>query len=64
MIHGTDRGTHQAEIMGVLPTSRPVTLTFTTIYRIADGKITEERGNADSLGLLQQLGVVALQRTE
>jgi hypothetical protein len=33
-----------------------------TIYRIAGGKIVEERGEEDGLGLLQQLGVVPTPR--
>ena len=42
--------------MSILPTGRSMTTTFTTIYRVADGKIAEEWGNADILGMLQQLG--------
>jgi predicted ester cyclase len=44
--------------MGVAPTGKRVTMTGISIHRIADGKIVEEWQQWDSLGLMQQLGVV------
>ncbi len=52
------RGTHQGEFLGIPPTGRRVQLTGITIFRVADGKVVEERGEDDALGLMQQLGVI------
>lgn len=54
----TARGTHKAEIMGVAPTDKQVTVTGISIIRVADGKIVEEWTNRDDLGMMQQLGLV------
>jgi steroid delta-isomerase-like uncharacterized protein len=54
----TASGTHQGEFMGVAPTGKRVTITGISIHRIAHGKIVEEWQQWDSLGLMQQLGVV------
>jgi len=58
VVRWTGRGTHQGVLLGIPPTGKQVTWTGMTIYRIADGKIVEERGEEDALGFLQQLGVV------
>ena len=52
------RGTHQGELMGIPATGKQVVLTSTNINRLAGGQIVEHWGEADNLGLLQQLGVV------
>jgi len=54
----TARGTHQGHLQGMAPTSQPVTVTGITILRIADGKIAESWSNSDTLGMMQQLGVI------
>jgi predicted ester cyclase len=54
----TARGTHTAELMGVAPTGREVTVEGTQFNRIRDGMIVEGRGLFDALGMLQQLGAV------
>jgi len=54
----TWRGTHNGEFMGVAPTGRQVTLTGICINRVVGGKIVEEWGEMDMLGLMQQLGAV------
>lgn len=51
-------GTHQGDFRGIPPTGRAVAWTGITILRIKDGKIVEESGESDALGLLQQLGVL------
>jgi steroid delta-isomerase-like uncharacterized protein len=51
-------GTHQGEFMGIAPTGKRVTITGISIHRIQSGKIVEEWQEWDSLGLMQQLGVV------
>jgi steroid delta-isomerase-like uncharacterized protein len=54
----TARGTHQAELFGFPATGKEATVTGMTIDRIVDGRIVESWTNWDTLGLLQQLGVV------
>ena len=54
----TARGTHKGPFMELRPTGKPITLTAIDILRIADGKIVEHWGEADTLGLLQQLGAI------
>ena len=54
----TVRGTHQGEYMGVWPTNKTVMVTGMDIHKIVNGKIVEQWSNWDTLGLLQQLGVV------
>jgi steroid delta-isomerase-like uncharacterized protein len=51
-------GTHQADLLGIPATGKQATVTGVTIDTIADGKLTESYNNWDTLGLLQQLGVV------
>jgi ketosteroid isomerase-like protein len=51
-------GTHQGELMGIAPTGKQVTVTGHAIYRIANGKIEEDWITGDTLGVLQQLGVI------
>lgn len=52
------RGTHTGELMGIAPTGRPVAVTGHAIYRIAKGQIEEDWITGDTLGVLQQLGVI------
>ncbi len=52
------RATHQGELMGIPPTGKQVTVTGMRIFRLAGGKIVEEWGVDDALGLMQQLGVI------
>ncbi len=54
----TVRGTHRGVLAGIPPTGRPITVTGMWILRIAGGKIAEQWGINDTLGLMQQLGVV------
>jgi predicted ester cyclase len=51
-------GTHKGEIMGIPPTNKKVTFSLITISRIAGGKIVEDHGQFDALGLMRQLGLV------
>ncbi len=57
----TVRGTHQGELMGIAPTGKRAEVTGISIVRFAGGKIAEEWGNWDTLGLLQQIGAVPAQ---
>ena len=54
----TARGTHQGDLMGMAATGKQATVTGITIDRIVDGRFTESWTNWDTLGLMQQLGVV------
>ena len=54
----TGRGTHQGELMGIPPTGKQVTVSGITVSRVKNGKVVEEWSNWDTLGMLQQLGVV------
>jgi predicted ester cyclase len=58
VVRQTYRGTHKGDLMGISPTGKQVTITSIDIGRFADGKLVEHWGATDSLGLLQQLGVV------
>jgi steroid delta-isomerase-like uncharacterized protein len=50
--------THTGPLMGIPPTGRQVTVSGIGIHRIVDGKIVEQWGIDDTLGLMRQLGVV------
>lgn len=52
------RGTHEGDLMGIAPTGKQSTVTGITIDRITDGRFVESWTNWDTLGMLQQLGVV------
>jgi steroid delta-isomerase-like uncharacterized protein len=54
----TCRGTHKGEYMGIAPTGKQVTWTLIFIRRFKGGKIAEQWTESDSLGTMQQLGVV------
>jgi steroid delta-isomerase-like uncharacterized protein len=54
----TLRGTHRGEFRGIAPTGKLVTWTGIIIWRMAEGQIVEWWANNDTLGLLQQLGVI------
>ena len=58
MTRWTAHGTHGGELMGIPPTGKAVEMAGITFNRVADGKVIEQRENADMLGLLQQLGAV------
>lgn len=54
----TARGTHRGDLMGIPPTGKTATVTGITISRFANGRWAEDWLNWDTLGLLQQLGVI------
>jgi len=56
----TASGTHQSELMGIAPTGNRVEITGISITRIENGKIEEIWEKYDTLGMMQQLGVVSL----
>jgi predicted ester cyclase len=52
------RGTHRGELQGIPPTGRQVMVTGIDTVRLVDGKIAARWGEVDTLGMLQQLGVI------
>ena len=58
-VRWTFRGTHQGPLLSLSPTGRSVQVSGLTFYRIIGGKVVEETGIGNTLGLLQQLGAVA-----
>jgi steroid delta-isomerase-like uncharacterized protein len=54
----TVRGTHQGVLLDIPPTGRQITLRGVAVYRLADGKIVEDRVAEDLLALVRQLGQV------
>ena len=55
----TGSGTHRGDLMGIAPTGKHVSITGVWIHRVEDGRIAESWNVWDTLGMLQQLGVVA-----
>lgn len=51
-------GTHTGELLGIAPTNRKVRVDGIWMLRVAGGKIVESWNCWDTLGMLQQLGVV------
>jgi steroid delta-isomerase-like uncharacterized protein len=51
-------GTHQGPLMGISPTGKHVKWTVMSFARVADGKIAEQWSEMDTMGLMQQLGVI------
>jgi steroid delta-isomerase-like uncharacterized protein len=58
VLRWTVTGTHKAELMGIPPTNKRVTMTGITMGRIASRKILEAWNSLDALGMMQQLGVI------
>jgi steroid delta-isomerase-like uncharacterized protein len=52
------RGTHKGDLSGIAPTGKQFNISGVTIARLANGKLAEGWVNWDTLGLMQQLGVV------
>ncbi|HEY3230529.1 MAG TPA: ester cyclase [Roseiflexaceae bacterium] len=55
----TAQGTQKGEFLGMPATGMGATWTETHVCRIAKGKLAEHWVNADQLGMMQQLGVIA-----
>jgi steroid delta-isomerase-like uncharacterized protein len=54
----TFRGTHNGEFMGIPATGKEIAMTGIGIYRISGGKVAECWWNSDTLGAMQQLGLI------
>ena len=58
VVRHTAHGTHQGELMGIPSTGKRVTTTGIVICHVMNGKAVEEWMNADTLGILQQIGAI------
>ena len=54
----TFHGTHGGEFMGIPPSGRGVSMGLIDIVRISDGRVVEHWSMGDTLGMMQQLGVI------
>jgi steroid delta-isomerase-like uncharacterized protein len=54
----TARGTNTGPLMGMPPTGKSATVTGISILTVSNGQVTEQYTNWDTLGMLQQLGVI------
>ncbi len=57
-VRWTAQGTHTGAFQGLPPTGKRGSLTGTSFFRIANGKLVECWTQMDELGMLQQLGVI------
>ncbi len=58
VVRWTGAGTHVADLNGIPPTGRSVSVEAITVHRVEDGKIAESWEVWDTLGMMQQLGLV------
>lgn len=54
----TITGTHTGDLKGIPPTGKPIRITGIVLSRFALGKWAEDYVNWDTLGMMQQIGVV------
>jgi steroid delta-isomerase-like uncharacterized protein len=58
VVRWTGTGEHVADVMGIPPTGKKIDVSAISIHRMQDGKIAETWEVWDTLGFLQQIGVV------
>ena len=58
VVRWTGTGKHDADLNGIPPTGRTIEVSAISIHRMADNKIAETWEVWDTLGFLQQIGVV------
>lgn len=56
----TITGTHDGPLMGHAPTGRKISARGMQITRFENGKQIERWGSSDQLGILQQIGIIAM----
>ena len=54
----TMKGTHDGAFYGVLPTGKSINVRAINIYHLSDGKIVNEYGQPDLMGLMMQIGAL------
>ena len=52
------RGTHLGDFRGIPPTGQEIVILGVHFFRVAGGRVSDILVNTDTLGLLQQLGVL------
>ena len=60
----TVTGTQQGELFGIPPTGKPASVSGQVYSRFENGKWAEDYVNWDTLGMLQQLGVIPVPGAE
>jgi steroid delta-isomerase-like uncharacterized protein len=63
VVRETFSGTQQGEWMGLPASGKQFSARGVYIFRVADGKIADLWGLADSLGIMQQLGAIPTSET-
>ncbi len=58
VVRWTGSGTHVGDVNGIAPTGKKISVDAISIHRMPAGKIAETWEVWDTLGFLQQLGVV------
>jgi predicted ester cyclase len=58
VVRYTMTGTHKGAYMGIPPTNRKITIWAIEIDRVAGGKFIESWVRVDTLGFMQQLGII------
>ena len=53
-------GTHTGEAGGIPPTNKELTFWAINIYKVVGGKIVEGWERSDTLGVMQQMGVISI----
>ncbi len=51
-------GTHDGEFMGIPATNKPFSVKGVSIWLVGEGKLIEEWVSWDTMGMMQQLGVI------
>jgi predicted ester cyclase len=59
-IRFTISGTQTGSFMGIAPTGKSINVTASGIFKVVDGKVTDNWVNFDALGMLQQLGAIPM----
>ena len=54
------RGTHQGELMGIAPTGKQIYVSGIVFARIEGGKVAQYWGGAHKLGVMRQIGAIAV----
>jgi predicted ester cyclase len=54
-VYWTGRGTHQGEWQGIAPTGRNISVNGIDIEYLSEGKIVNEEGVTDMMGMMSQL---------
>lgn len=62
--HWTAQGTHKGQFLGMQPTNKQATVTGTSIFRIENGKISEQWSDWNLMSMMEQLGVTAPSKAE